>query len=120
EFLAMLGAFATHRWYVSLAATGVIFAALYLLWAYQRVFTGVPSEENAKMKDMSARELFCVVPLLLLSLYLGIAPQFMLDRINPSVKKLSQHISTHSGQETIDTRQFVPQKHNENTTSRHE
>lgn len=103
EFLAMLGAFTTHRFYVGVAATGVIFAALYLLWAFQRVFTGEPTGENAKMKEITPRELLCVVPLLALSLYLGLAPQFMLDRINPSVKKLSEHVSTYSGQKTIDT-----------------
>lgn len=113
EFLSMLGAFSTHRWYVAVAATGVIFAALYLLWAYQRVFTGEPNEENAKMKDITPRELMCVVPLLALSLYLGLAPQFMLDRINPSVKKLSEHISTYSGQEPTDTIKFVPHESND-------
>lgn len=103
EFLSMLGAFLTHRWYAAVAATGVIFAALYLLWAYQRVFTGEPSGENAKMKDINARELMCVVPLLALSLYLGLAPQFMLDRINPSVKKLTEHVAIYSRQKTIDS-----------------
>ncbi len=103
EFLSMLGAFTTHRWYVVVAATGVIFAALYLLWAYQRVFTGEPQEADKAMKDINARELMCVVPLLALSLYLGLAPQFMLDRINPSVKKLSEHVAVYSHQKTIDT-----------------
>lgn len=107
EFLAMLGAFSTHRWYVVIAATGVIFAALYLLWAYQRVFTGEPTGENAKMQDITFRELVCIVPLLSMSLYLGLAPQFMLDRINPSVKKLSEHVSKYSGQETHDSVEIV-------------
>ena len=111
EFLSMLGAFATHRWYVVVAATGVIFAALYLLWAFQRVFTGEPTGENATMKDVNARELMCIVPLLALSLYLGMAPQFMLDRINPSVEKLTEHISTHSNQKTTDT--VDPSRHSE-------
>jgi NADH-quinone oxidoreductase subunit M len=103
EFLTMLGAFNSHRWYVGVAATGVIFAALYLLWAFQRVFTGEPNAESEKMKDITPRELMCVVPMLLLSFYLGVAPQFMLDRINPSVEKLTEHISTYSGQKTTDT-----------------
>ncbi len=110
EFLTMLGAFSTHRWYVVPAATGVIFAALYLLWAYQRMFTGEPNEEDEKMKDITPRELMCVVPMLLLSFYLGVAPQFMIERINPSSNKLSEHISKYSGQKTIDT---VDSKSNE-------
>ena len=47
EFLSLLGAFLTSRWYVVVATTGVILAAVYLLWAVQRAFTGEPDEENA-------------------------------------------------------------------------
>jgi NADH-quinone oxidoreductase subunit M len=108
EFLAMAGAFATHRWYVTIAATGVIFAALYLLWAFQRVFTGEPQGENATMKDMTFREGLCVVPLLAMSLVMGLAPQFFLDRINPSVEKLTTHISQYSDQQTTDTQEPHP------------
>lgn len=103
EFLIMLGTFATHRWYVAVAATGVIFAALYLLWAYQRVFTGKPTGENATMKDITPRELLCIIPLLGLSLVMGLAPQFFLSRINPSVNKLDKHIVQYSHQRTVDT-----------------
>ena len=46
EFLALLGAFLTHRWYAVVATTGVILAAIYLLWAVQRAFTGEPEGEN--------------------------------------------------------------------------
>ena len=47
EFLILLGSFLTYRWWAVVAATGVILAALYLLWAYQRVFHGEPDEANA-------------------------------------------------------------------------
>ncbi len=46
EFLVLIGSFLTARWWTVVAATGVIIAALYLLWAYQRVFHGEPDEEN--------------------------------------------------------------------------
>ena len=46
EFLALLGTFITHRWYAVVATSGVIFAAVYLLWAVQRSFTGEPQGEN--------------------------------------------------------------------------
>ena len=93
EFLAMLGSFQAARFYTVVAVTGVIFAALYLLWAYQRVFTGEPNELAKKMPDISFRELLVVVPLLLMSLVLGLAPQYMLDRINPASDKATTHIS---------------------------
>ena len=47
EFLILVGSFLTRRWFTIVAAVGVILAALYLLWAYQRVFHGEPDEENA-------------------------------------------------------------------------
>ena len=43
EFLILIGTFITHRWWAVVGSTGVILAAVYLLWAYQRVFHGVPT-----------------------------------------------------------------------------
>ena len=47
EFLVLVGAFNAHRWYAVVAAGGVVLAALYLLWAYQRVFHG-PAEATMR------------------------------------------------------------------------
>src|SRR6476659_1309688 len=55
EFLALIGTFLTHRWYAVVATTGVIFAAVYLLWAVQRAFTGEPEGDNVGMRDSSFR-----------------------------------------------------------------
>jgi len=88
EFLALIGTFIIDKPYAIIAAVGVILAAVYLLWAFQRVFMGVPREENAKLKDASWREIACVAPLLALSLFLGIYPKPVLDRIEPQVKEL--------------------------------
>jgi NADH-quinone oxidoreductase subunit M len=92
EFLSLLGAFLTSRWYVVVAATGVIFAAVYMLWAVQRAFTGEPDEANTATKEIGARELCTVVPLLALSLFLGFYPKPVLDRLAPSVKALVTHV----------------------------
>ena len=54
EFLILLGTFLTRRWWAVVAATGVILAALYLLWAYQRVFHGEPDEDNADVRRAAA------------------------------------------------------------------
>ena len=62
-------------------------AAVYSLWAFQRVFTGKPQGENAKLRDVTVREVIVVAPLLALSLFLGIYPKPALDRIQPSVRK---------------------------------
>jgi NADH-quinone oxidoreductase subunit M len=96
EFLSLLGAFLTSRWYVVVAATGVIFAAVYMLWAVQRAFTGEPDDENRATPEIGIRELCTVVPLLALSLFLGFYPKPVLDRVQPSVDALVHQINDHS------------------------
>jgi NADH-quinone oxidoreductase subunit M len=96
EFLSLLGAFLTQRWYVVVAATGVILAAVYMLWAVQRAFTGEPDDENSATADIGARELVTIVPLLGLSLFLGFFPKPVLDRVDPSVHALVTHVQQHS------------------------
>jgi NADH-quinone oxidoreductase subunit M len=86
EFLSLLGTFTVHRWWAVVATTGVILSAVYMLWMYQRVFTGVPEGENATMGDATGRELLVVVPLLALSLFIGLYPEPVLDRIEPTAK----------------------------------
>ena len=96
EFLILVGSFLTRRWFTIVAAVGVILAALYLLWAYQRVFHGEPDEENAAMPDLSWREGLVMAPLVGLIVFLGVYPQPMLDRIEPSVDRLVTHVEDHS------------------------
>jgi len=96
EFLSLLGAFLTSRWYAVVATTGVILAAVYLLWAVQRAFTGEPDEANKATPEIGFRELVTVVPLLGLSLFLGFYPKPVLDRLQPSVKALVAHVEQHS------------------------
>lgn len=92
EFLILIGTFATHRWWAVAATIGVVFAAIYLLWAYQRAFHGQPSEENAKAKDLSWREGAVLAPLVILIVAIGIYPRPLLDRITPSVVAIVHHV----------------------------
>jgi len=96
EFLSLLGTFVTHRPFAVLASAGVILAAVYMLWAFQRVFTGEPEGENASMGDLDRRELATLVPLLALTLLLGIYPKPILERVEPSVKALIAHVESRS------------------------
>ena len=96
EFLILVGSFLTRRWFTVVAALGVILAALYLLWAYQRVFHGEPDGENAETADLTWREGLIMAPLLGLIVFLGVYPQPMLDRIQPSVDRLVTHIEDNS------------------------
>ncbi|MEI7622023.1 MAG: NADH-quinone oxidoreductase subunit M [Actinomycetes bacterium] len=88
EFLVLVGTFMAHRWWAVVAATGVIIAALYLLWAYQRVFQGEPDEANKHFPDLKISEKLVMVPLVVLIVFLGIYPKPVLDRIQPSVKRV--------------------------------
>jgi NADH-quinone oxidoreductase subunit M len=88
EFLILVGTFATHRWWAVAGTTGVILAALYLMWAYQRVFHGVPSAANATFKEMTWRERGVMAPLLILIVFIGVYPKPFLDRIEPSVQRM--------------------------------
>ncbi|HTK15345.1 MAG TPA: NADH-quinone oxidoreductase subunit M [Acidimicrobiia bacterium] len=100
EFLALLGTFLTSRWYAVVAATGVILAAVYLLWAVQRAFTGEPDEKNVATRDIGFREICTVAPLLGLSLFLGFYPKPVLDRLEPSVAALVTQVDSHSNHKT--------------------
>ncbi len=76
------------------AASGVILAALYLLWAYQRVFHGEPDEANKTFPDLKVTEKLVMVPLIGLIVFLGIYPKPLLERIEPSVRVLIAHVET--------------------------
>ena len=93
EYLVLIGSFLTARWWTVVAATGVILAALYLLWAYQRVFHGEPDEANKGFGELKLREAAVMLPLIGVIVFTGVYPKPMLDRIEPSVKKLIEHVS---------------------------
>jgi len=97
EFLVLIGTFITHRWYAVVGATGVILAALYLLWAYQRVFHGEPEGDNATMPDMSWKERWVMLPLLVAIVFLGVYPKPVLSRIEPSVDAVLAHVHAVTG-----------------------
>jgi NADH-quinone oxidoreductase subunit M len=103
EYLTLIGLFLAHRWWAVVAASGVILAALYLLWAYQRVFHGEPDEANRDMPDMRPREFAVMVPLLALVFFMGLYPKPVLDRMEPSVKALVAHIEQATGTPAPDT-----------------
>jgi NADH-quinone oxidoreductase subunit M len=92
EFLALLGAFKDARWWAVPAAAGVILAALYLLWAYQRVFHGPVTEPNKSFRELKFSEGLVMAPLIALIVFCGVYPKPMLDRIEPSVKALVAHV----------------------------
>ena len=88
EFLVLLGAFRTQPWMAFFAATGVIFAAAYLLWAIQRIlFNPLNRPENVTLTDMNGRELALMLPLVAAILWIGIYPQPVLRRMEASSQR---------------------------------
>jgi NADH:ubiquinone oxidoreductase subunit 4 (subunit M) len=96
EFLVLIGSFLTRRWWTVVAAAGVILAALYLLWAYQRVFHGEPDDDNKGFAEMSWREGLVLAPLLGLIVFLGVYPKPVLERMEPAVDALITHVEDHT------------------------
>jgi len=85
EFLVLIGTFTRYQAAAILATVGIILAAIYILWWYQRTMTGPVRQEVATMPDLKARELWAVAPLIALIVVLGVYPKPALDIINPAV-----------------------------------
>jgi NADH-quinone oxidoreductase subunit M len=66
---------------------------VYLLWAYQRVFQGKAVGANATMSDVTTKERWVLVPVVVLIVVLGVFPKPVLDRISPSVQQLIEHVA---------------------------
>jgi NADH-quinone oxidoreductase subunit M len=94
EYLTLMGAFQSpvlNSWsYAILSSTGVILAAVYLLWMYQRFMMGpVTHEENRKLTDLTNREMVSLVPLVVLMVWIGMQPMHFLKTTEDSVNKMS-------------------------------
>ncbi len=86
ELLVMVGAFVYTPWAGAFAVPGIVLAAIYILWMYQRTMTGPVREGVVGMRDLDAREVSSLAPLLLLIIVLGFFPKPLLDVINPAVE----------------------------------
>jgi NADH-quinone oxidoreductase subunit M len=99
EFLILLGSFKSAAlgspWYAIVGATGVIFAAVYLLWSYQRIFFGtVDNPENSKLVDLSVREWTVLVPVVVFIVWIGFFPGTFLEKSAASSKQLVERIES--------------------------
>jgi NADH-quinone oxidoreductase subunit M len=89
EFLTLLGAFKANTWVAFFATTGVILSAAYALYLYRRMIFGELEKPSlAGIKDMNAREIIVLAPLVVLTIFFGIYPAALLDVTAASVKKL--------------------------------
>jgi len=93
EFLTLIGAFTSpflnDPWYAILGATGVIFAAVYLLWMFQRVMFGTnDNPENHHLRDLSKMEYWQLVPLVILMIWIGVAPKTFMDYSEKAIQQV--------------------------------
>jgi NADH-quinone oxidoreductase subunit M len=99
EFLALIGTFQTHPWVAVIGATGVIFAAYYMLPMVQRIwFNRVERPENESLPDLSAREIVVLAPLLAGMLWIGVYPKPVLERADVALVELIETVERRSAQ----------------------
>ncbi|WP_419842582.1 complex I subunit 4 family protein [Candidatus Poriferisodalis sp.] len=102
EFLILIGSFETRRVATVIAATGVVLAALYLLWAYQRVFHGQPGAADRQTADLRRGELMTLAPFVVAVVALGVYPKPLLQGVETSAEELLAHLELHSDFEVPD------------------
>jgi NADH-quinone oxidoreductase subunit M len=97
EFLILVGAFQSQAldsyWYAILASTGVILAAVYMLWMYQRVMLGeVDKPENRMLKDVNGRELATLIPIAIFIVWIGVYPSTFLNKTEISGQQILEQV----------------------------
>ena len=97
EFLALLGTFETHPWVAGFAATGVIFAAYYMLPMVQRIWFNRLDADNREVQDLSRREMAILAPLLVLMIWIGAHPAPFLRRMEPGVQEVLELVARSEG-----------------------
>jgi len=92
EILVLVGSFPTQPAATVLAALGVVLAALYILWLYQRVFTGPVAEGAEALPEATVRERWVVAPLVAVMLVLGFVPGPALNLVRPPAQVTIDHV----------------------------
>jgi NADH-quinone oxidoreductase subunit M len=99
EFLVLIGAYRTYPWLSVIAATSVIIAAAYLLWAVQRIlFNPLDKPENEHVPDLNRRELLLLAPLIIGIFWLGAYPAPVLRRMQPAAEAFVRNVEARSAQ----------------------
>jgi NADH-quinone oxidoreductase subunit M len=97
EFTILLGAFGSEAvgspWFAGLAALGVILAAIYMLTMFQKIFLGPTDKpENQMLRDLNAREVITLVPLIILIFWIGLYPKPFFRVLEEPVARLVQQV----------------------------
>jgi NADH-quinone oxidoreductase subunit M len=101
EFLVLVGTFTRYKVPAVIGTVGIILAAVYILWMYQRTMNGPTVEKVAGMPDLSGREIVAVAPIIALIVALGFFPKPVLDVINPSVQQTLTRVQMQDPQPSV-------------------
>ena len=106
EFLALIGAFEVSPTMAIFAATGVVFAAYYMLPMVQSIFFNTKTEpENSEIQDLTRRESLVLIPLIVGIFWLGVYPKPFMDRMSPSLNEVIERVKD---QEDVGVTLFTP------------
>lgn len=95
EFLVLVGMFQVNKVFAAVAAVGIILGAFYMLWLVQRVFFGPlrePQHDGGPVPDMNWREIAALAPIAAACLWIGLFPNFFLNRMEPAVRQVVQRL----------------------------
>ncbi|WP_340540835.1 NADH-quinone oxidoreductase subunit M [Nocardioides sp. GXZ039] len=106
EFLVLLSAFDYAWWVGAIAVTGIVLAAIYVLWMYQRIMTGPEPADAVGTPDATPREILAVAPLMIALVGFGFFPQPLLDISNPYAENLLAHVGVQDDPPTVPATEF--------------
>ena len=107
EYMILLGSFVENAFskvYVVFATVGVILAAVYMLWMFQRVMFGTLDKTNAELPDLNAREIIVMLPILLFIVWIGVYPKPFLSKMEKSVGVVVTQVKAQSAAGHIEKR----------------
>jgi NADH-quinone oxidoreductase subunit M len=109
EFTILQGAFTANWKWAAWAAPGVVLAAAYLLWLYQRVFFGtVTNPKNEKLQDLTPREVLTFAPLIVMALWIGLYPKPFFQILEQPVNQIVQTLHDNSNPNAPANAQVAP------------
>ncbi len=103
EYMIMAGAWQRHHVFIAVAVVATVLAAVYIMLAYQRVFTGPPTEQSEKhlSHDLTGRERLVIAPLIALLLFFGFVPGPTLDVVNSTASEAMVQVGMDNPQPTV-------------------
>ena len=93
EYLVLQGTFLAGWGFAAVAATGMIWAAVYMLWMFQRVFLGeLRHRENRTLNDVTSREVLILLPLVVLAFWIGLRSPTFVRPLEPTIAKIVERV----------------------------